>query len=83
MSKLYGTLAGDGRAANRTRCANRETSASAQSWEGSITAGIRITSDGEHQAILRVADGSQHGGRILWEGKLAELVGARALTVTR
>lgn len=81
MSRLYGTLSGDGRAAARTRCANRDTSASAQSWEGSVTVSIHVDSNGTHIAAIQAANGSATGGRMLWRGPLSLLVNARELRV--
>lgn len=81
MSKLYGTLAGDGRSAARTRCANRQTAASAQSWEGSVTAEITIDTNGSHIARLYVRTDSGQGGRVVWQGPLSLLVNAGRLSI--
>lgn len=81
MSALYDSLSGDGRARQQTRCAHRETSAAARSWEGSITVSIHRESDGHLQAEIAVADGSQHGGRALWSGPLADIIKAKSLIV--
>lgn len=45
MSKLYGTLSGDGRAQEKTRRANTYVRATAQSWEGSVAAYIQRSQD--------------------------------------
>ena len=58
MSKLYGTLSGDGRAAAQTRCAHRTTKAVAQSHQGSIAARIWIDSDGVHRFEIASGAGS-------------------------
>lgn len=80
MSALYGSLSGDGRAAMRTRCAHRETTAAARSWEGSIVVSLARREDGTIEAEIAVADGSSHGpGHALWSGPLAELMRARVL----
>ena len=79
MAKLYGTLAGDGRAQPKTRCAQTETKAAAQSWEGSLIARVWIDSGGTHHAEIEVAEGSATHGRTLWSGRLAEILGASTL----
>lgn len=71
MSNLYGTLGGDGRAQQRTRCARHETFAAAQSWHGSVT--VTLYHDGV-DACIQVRDGSGVGGRELWSGPLADLL---------
>lgn len=81
MSALYGTLSGDGRAGTRTRCASRETTAAARSWEGSVTVSIERCSNGDHIATLLAADGSAVGGRQLWRGPLSLLIAAKRLDI--
>jgi hypothetical protein len=80
LSALYGCVSGDGRAQDKTRCAHRETVASAQSYSGSIT--VTLTKDGKDaapEATIQVADGSDMGGRTLWSGPLADLLNATRL----
>lgn len=80
MSKLYGSLDGDGRAQARTRCAHRETSAAARSWDGSVTVSLRICDDGCTMAEIEVAGGSQHGGRVIYSAPIQKLLEATYLS---
>lgn len=82
MSKLYGTLNGDGRASARTRCANRQTVAVAQSWEGSIGVQLTIDSNGSHFASIYAEEGSTSSpGRLLLRLPLSLVVNAKSLKV--
>jgi hypothetical protein len=75
VSALYGTLSGDGRAQDRTRCAHREISASARSYDGSVTVTLlKADKDAPPVAIIMVGEGSRVGGREVWRGPLASLM---------
>ena len=59
MSKLYGTISGDGRSkSNATQCATNHIRATAQSWQGSIGVTIDILPDGKHVFSVEFGEGS-------------------------
>ena len=85
MSRLYATISGDGWAAARTRCANRETTATVQSLDGSIAVSLLVTATGVIRAQIHVELGRSIGTpqRCVFDGTLAELAAAGGLEVTK
>ena len=69
MSKYYGTLESD--KGTSTRAGHRYMSASAQTFDGSVTVSI----DGDKVRIL-CQQHSGTGGRVLFQGKLQDLLEA-------
>jgi len=81
MSTLYSTIVADN-GKTSTRRGFKTISASAQSYEGSLTVRIDVGADGSHFATIQRYNGSGVGGTTLWSGLLAELLVAdRKLTV--
>lgn len=78
MSHFYGTLQGSRGAA--TRCGTRRSgiSASAQSYNGSITVELDDV-DGETFVTIGVREGSGVGGRMIFRSKMRELLSSPKL----
>lgn len=70
MSKLYGSVTNE-RGGKSTRAAHREVTATAQSWEGSVS----VTITANHMITFRAQGGSTASPtRVLLECPLADLV---------
>lgn len=83
MSNFYTTSGGDGRAANKTRCANHHAWSSVQSWEGSVTVEFEQPAgkDGEIYVSIYVTNQSGQFGSRLLTVPLSMLTGADRLEV--
>lgn len=78
MAHYYGTLTGSRGTATRLGTRASGLTVAARSWTGSVTVEMSEGHDGTRVAI-RVADGSATGGRLLYGGRLAELLSASTL----
>ncbi len=78
MSHFYGTLKGDRGAVTRRGTKASGISASAQSWDGSVT--VDFSQYNETTLVtIRVGEKSEPGGRILWRGLLSALLANEAV----
>ncbi len=73
MSKLYGSLKGNGIEVTRGGTKNSGMRASVQSWNGSLCTFMDLDDDDKPVVEIQIADGSAVFGKTFFRGTLEEL----------